>query len=226
MNVIEVAADNPIYHMLQNNHILVETATGKVIQCLPGSTITADMGEQIKSFGAYCCSRVSNVTQVEVPAGITTIAGNAFSYCDDLEEVVLPDTLIQLGATCFYSCPKLSKVNLPKNLIEINTYVFAQSALSTVEIPNTVTTIRDNAFGDIKTLRTVTFKKRVNDDGSIYIPDVYKAAFNGAGSVSNPVVFNVPWSEAQHNSFFNTNGRQPSFGAAYYTFNFDYKEAE
>ena len=51
MHTIEVAADNPMYHTLQNNRILVETKTGKIIQCLPGSAITADMGSHIKSLG-------------------------------------------------------------------------------------------------------------------------------------------------------------------------------
>jgi hypothetical protein len=102
--------------------------------------------------------------------------------------------------------------------------------LENVIIPSTVNNILDNSFGSIKSLKTVTFKPAVNTNGIIKVPYIHSGAFAGSGSQDSPIVFNCPWSEDQHKARFegtDSEGKQknPTFGASYCTFNFNYKEA-
>jgi hypothetical protein len=193
---ITVDPENASYNTLQNGQLLVETATGKLLQGLSGGVLTSDMGDKIRSLGEYCCSNTA-ITSAGIPEGITTIPTNAFSRCAALINLTLPSTLIKLDATCFAWCSNLAEVKLPDGLLDISTYVFNSCALENVEIPSSVNYVRAQSFGNIQTLKTVTFKKRINGDGTVFVPEIDVKAFSSSGTASDPIVFNVPWSEGQ-----------------------------
>jgi hypothetical protein len=100
------------------------------------------------------------------------------------------------------------------------TFAFYSCAFENVVIPASVNQVLDRSFGDIKTLRTVTFKKALNEDGSVKMPTIADNAFSGVGETTT-VVFNVPWSEEAHNVKF---AQAPTFGAINAIFNYDYEE--
>jgi hypothetical protein len=86
------------------------------------------------------------------------------------------------------------------------------------------------SFSDMKNLKTVTFNKALNEDGSIRMPAINTISFSNSGSADSPTVYNFPWSEEEHYTKYaglddKGNEKDPTFGAAYYIFNFDYKEA-
>jgi hypothetical protein len=109
------------------------------------------------------------------------------------------------------------------------TYAFNSCSLENIVIPASVNNILERAFGDITSLKTVTFKKATDATGNIKVPAINRNAFVGSGSQEAPIVFNLPWSEQQHYSAFtgldgDNLEKDPTFGANYYVFNFDYKE--
>ena len=63
-------------------------------------------------------------TEFVVPEGVTKIAQNAFAYNETLKDVTLPNSLEEVGAFAFY-----------------------RSAIASVEFPETLKTIGENAFG-------------------------------------------------------------------------------
>lgn len=208
-------ASNKYYSTLQDGKLLLENASGKLIQGLSGSTLTGDLREKIKSLGEYCFSNM-NITTAEIPEGISTIPTNAFSRCTEMTSVKLPSTLTKLDATCFAWCYKLADVNLPEGLLDISTYVFNSTALTDVEIPKSVDYLRSQSYGSISTLKTVKFKKRLNADGTVHVPYIDENAFSGSGTEANPITFYVPWSE----------GKTPlaPWGAKNATIIYDYEE--
>jgi hypothetical protein len=221
---IIVADGNTNFEVKQD--CLIDKRNKKLLQGLTTGTIPTD--GSVTNLGQYCFANMP-ITFMQVPEGIEVIANNAFSHCEQLREIKLPSTLKVLEATCFAWCYSLPKIELPEGLTDIMTYVFNSCIFEEVEIPASVNLILDHAFGDMVNLKKVTFKKDVHADGSIKIPNVNCGAFAGSGSPENPIVFNVPWSELQHHYFFqglDENGQEkdPTFGAAYYTFNFDYEE--
>jgi hypothetical protein len=222
---ITVAQNNSYYSTLQDGQILLETATGKIIQGLSNGILTADMGSTVRSLGDYCFAN-TNIKSAEIPESITVIPSNAFSRCTSLVNLVLPSTLEKLDATCFAWCSGLSEVKLPVGLLDISTYAFHGCSIAEIEIPSTVNYVRAQAFGSVASLTTVTFKKRLNADGTVFVPEIHRQAFVSAGNSTTPITFNVPWTEAQHNekfTGFDADGVQkdPTFGANSCIFNFE-----
>lgn len=186
---IKVAEGNKRYRVVQN--CLIDSDTGTLLQGLSSGTIPQD--GSILKLGHYCFSN-TDITSTWIPDNIKTISNNAFSNCKSLTSVSLPDKLETLDATCFAWCSNLSAISLPEGLLNIRTYVFDACALSNVTIPSTVETVLERSFGDMTSLRTVTFKKRVNADGTVKVPTIDANAFINSGTAEHPVEFWLPWS--------------------------------
>jgi hypothetical protein len=141
------------------------------------------------------------ITSVEIPNSISRIANNAFSRCEALESVTLPNTIKVLEATCFAWCSKLSEIELHEGLTDIMTYVFNSCPLKELVIPASVNNIYEQSFGNISKLQTVTFKKSLDDDGSIKMPNIQHKAFDN----TSVATFKLPWSLNDHlNKFTGT----------------------
>jgi hypothetical protein len=224
---ITVAEGNTRFAMIQD--CLVNTQSKKLLQGLATGTIPQD--GSVTTLGQYCFASMP-ITSITIPDNITTVSNNAFSHCEELQIVKLPSTLQVLDATCFAWCYKLAKIDLPEGLTDIRTYVFDACALTEVTIPASVNNVLAKSFGDMPSLQEVTFKKALNADGTIKIPNISSGAFTGSGSVNSPIKFNVPWSKEQHIRKFagyETDGsaKDPFFGAingSYENFTFDYEE--
>lgn len=213
---MEVAEGNTTFSIIQN--CLVNTKTKQLVQGITTSVIPQD--GSVTSLGDYCFAGMP-ITSVELPNGITKIATNAFSHCEVLETVKIPATVTILDATCFAWCHKLTEVTLLEGLTDIMTYVFNSCALTNVTIPASVNNVTNQSFGNMPTLQTVTFKKGLTADGNIKIPTITSEAFANSGTSTDPIVFNVPWSEEEHNAKF---ASAPTFGATNAVFNFNYDE--
>ncbi len=222
---ITVEEGNTRYKIIQG--CLVDCANKRLIQGTADGIIPQD--GSIEYLGANCFARMP-MTSIKIPDSITDISDNAFSRCANLTSVELSSKIRTLGATCFAWCSSLSEINLPEGLKDILTYVFYLCPLEEVVIPSTVNNILDRAFCDTPNLKTVTFKKALEADGvTVKVPFIHSGSFYGTGKADAPVVFNCPWSEAQHKARFegiDGEGKEkdPAFGANYYSFNFDYEE--
>jgi hypothetical protein len=117
-----------------------------------------------------------------LPSNCTSVAGNAFSNCPNLETVVLSPSLITIFGNAFYGCTSLLKVTLPASLTTISGNAFQNctklvdinlentalgttcgtsifegcTALKEVILPNSFTTIPSRAFYGCTSLQTVT----------------------------------------------------------------------
>lgn len=212
LTTIEVDADNPRYVVV--NNCLIDNRDRKLMQGLTTGEIPLD--GSVTSLGTYCFSN-TGIISATIPDNIRNIPNNAFSRCYNLVSVKLPDSgLESLDATCFAWCNNLTDINLPEGLKYIYTYVFDSCALSNVTIPSTVDYVLERSFGDMPTLKEVTFKKRTNTDGTIFIPEIHSKAFVNSGSTTEPLVFNVPWSAEDT--------PDAPWGAVNATVNFNYNE--
>lgn len=92
-------------------------------------------------------SRNNRIKKVVVPEGITELAQNAFSFCDNLIEVQLPESLTIIGDYAFQGCTNLREICLPLQVQSIPGWCFDQcKSLENVVFPDGLTYIGDSAF--------------------------------------------------------------------------------
>ncbi len=91
-----------------------------------------------------------------VPDGVIQIGSDACRDNPHLQEVILPDTVEIIGYWSFIHCTGLEKINIPKNCTFIGQYTFQNTALKSIHIPASLTTIASGAFGWNCRLETIT----------------------------------------------------------------------
>lgn len=106
---------------------------------------------------------IGNLTEVEIPIThrglpITEIAVSAFSE-SEMTNVVMGENIKKINSFAFYGCNKLNSVVLNDNLATIESCAFAQTKLSYIIIPETVTTIHEYAFNNDVTIYTNATKR-------------------------------------------------------------------
>ena len=87
------------------------------------------------------------MTSVVLSEGIELINTNAFKGCTALEWVYIPGTVRYIGTYAFYDCTSLYDVYLEEGLQTISAFAFANTDLTAVLVPASVTEIGDKALG-------------------------------------------------------------------------------
>ncbi len=120
----------------------------------------------------------SFVTDAAVEQGITHIGGCAFTDFARLASVSMPTGLLSIGRRAFLSCASLTSVTLPEGLTSVGVEAFADSGLTSVELPASLTTLEmddrygNSPFDSCAALATITVaegnENYCADDGILY----------------------------------------------------------
>jgi hypothetical protein len=159
---------------------------------------------------------ISNVT---IPASVTSIGNSAFRYCTSLTSVTIPDSVTSIGTYAFMGCTGLTSVTIPNSVTAISEQAFRDCrSLASVTIPNSVTSIGPQAFNGCTSLTSVTIPSSVTSFGanafqgctsltSITIPasvtSIGQYAFNGCTSLTS-VTFEGTIASGSFSSTVNT----------------------
>jgi hypothetical protein len=112
------------------------------------STLTqVTMNDGLESIGMYAFAGTQLVS-VEVPGNCSVIALSAFLGCTQLEQVILGEGVTTIGVNAFYGDMSLKNVSLPSTLTGILDYAFAYTGGddSEIVIPGSCTSIGPYAF--------------------------------------------------------------------------------
>ena len=77
--------------------------------------------------------------------------------------MTIPDTVTKIEEFAFAECGNLESVSLPDNVNQIGEYVFAKTGIKEINIPDTVTIIRDHTFKNCTALKTINWSKSITD---------------------------------------------------------------
>ena len=141
----------------------------------------------VTSIEAYAFSGCSGLTSVTIGNGVTSIGDEAFRGCSSLtsvvwnakncsnsggfgsqvESFVFGNEVETIPASCCYGMNKLSSIEIPNSVTSIGNYAFSKcSSLTSVTIPNSVTSIGNSAFYFCSGLTSVTIPNSVTSIGS------------------------------------------------------------
>lgn len=126
------------------------------------------LGEAVKWNGSGQFNGCSNLTDVSISNGITSIPENCFRDCSSLDNVVFPGSITEIGGSVFSGCSSLKNITLSKNLKSIPSYCFSKCAFETFSIPDNfaIETLGDVLFQNCSNLTSVYIGNNVKTIGS------------------------------------------------------------
>ena len=95
------------------------------------------------------------IEEIQLPASLIYIGGNAFRNCNKLCKINLPNKIKTLPECCFAGCIALEEVLLPDNMNSIGECAFYDTGIMCIDIPASVTEIKRAAFKKCKRLTKV-----------------------------------------------------------------------
>ena len=120
----------------------------------------------------------SDITEITIPEGVTSIGGSAFYGCSNLTSVTIPDSVTSIGGSAFSGCSSLTSITIPEGVTSIGKWAFADcSNLTSVTIPDGVTSIAGGAFCNCSSLTSITIPDSVTSIGG--------SAFSGCSSLTS-----------------------------------------
>lgn len=179
------------------------------------------IGSGVTSIGNYTFSYCDALTSVNICNGVTSIGEGAFSECYALTSITIPDSVTSIGGGAFRDCRSLTSVTIGNGVTSIRDgafnacsslksfygkyasddnrclicadelIAFAPAGLTTYNIPDSVTSIGDDAFRSCDALTSIAIPDCVTSIGdgafshcyaltSITIPDSVTEIDNSA----------------------------------------------
>lgn len=171
------------------NEIILPNSVRSIPKAAFSNSQTAKvvLNEGLKSIGDMAFFN-SAIQEIVFPSSLEQMEENIFYYCRNLkkadlsqtkltklpastfvyagvEEVLLPATLKEIGAQAFLKTSQLKTIEIPENVKTIGLETFRESSVTTVKLPNGVTTMAQRAFYYCPELAEVTtYGSTFNDD--------------------------------------------------------------
>ena len=166
----------------------------------------------VTSIGENAFYECGSLKNIEIPNSVTSIGENAFGRCSSLKSIEIPNSVTSIGANPFLGCDKLNDIKINNSNFTFNNGLLISkvgvliSCLSNNEkiiIPNTITSIGDNAFCGCSSLKSIEIPNSVTSIGdfafcvceslkSIEIPNsvtsIGDEAFLGCSSLKSIIV--------------------------------------
>lgn len=107
-----------------------------------------------------------DLTQLTLPANLTTIHDMAFLLCTSLTQLTFPKGLKSIGLFAFNRCTELTQLTFLGGVTTLNGGVFSGcSSLTEIHFPEGLTSISDNEFSGCTSLTQIIFPEGVTSVG-------------------------------------------------------------
>ena len=161
---------------------------------------TVDLGNSLMYIGEMAFGGCFSLDELKIPESLEYCGYFAFSACGIerplynshyflyfprgyAENYTIPEGIETIGVSAFSGTTRLKSVTFPKSLKRIEEYAFDASSLTSLNLPSSLTSIGDNAFGQCHHLRTsVTIPASVTEMGEyiFYASDIKGCEFQNS----------------------------------------------
>ena len=195
-----------------------------------GALTTVTLNSTVTSIGNDAFYRCSGLTSITIPNSVTSIGYSAFSCCSSLTSVTIPNSVTSIDDYAFQGCTSLPVINniryadcyaVEATDKSLASYTFKEgtrfigeqafsgcSDLTSITIPNSVTSIGFATFSGCSSLTSITIPNSVTSIGrtafcncssltSITIPNSVTSIGDDAffGCTSLPVINNIRYAD-------------------------------
>ncbi|MFQ6724325.1 MAG: leucine-rich repeat protein, partial [Clostridia bacterium] len=154
----------------------ITSLDGSFTDCSGLKTVDLSRCVNLNEITNYAFSGCTNLTNIQIPATVTTIGAGAFENCSSIQNLDLEvcNALTQIGDYAFNYCTALQTISLPNSIQTIGESAFSYCAnLASVDLPNSLTEIKTLAFANCTSLTSVDF------NNSTDLNTIAVGAFNG-----------------------------------------------
>ena len=169
------------------------TFIGDYAFCFCAGLTSIEIPNSVTAIGSHAFYECTGLTSIEIPNSVTEIGSYAFEDCTGLTSIEIPNSVTSIGSSAFSGCTSLisviwnatrckdfsSNTKIPFGT-QIVSFIFGDAVeyipaylcygmdkLTSISIPNSVTSIGDNVFEGCSSLSSVKWNvKKYNDFSS------------------------------------------------------------
>ena len=135
--------------------------------CINGVQVTEmQIPNGVTRINDYAFAGYSGLETVTIPGSVKEIGVSAFTGVNDLKAITIPNSVTEIGFEVFSGCASLQSVSIGAGLTEIPDFAFCGSGLEQVTVPKNITRIGSSAFSYCFNLKEVVFTNSNVEIGS------------------------------------------------------------